>query len=101
MQYIIGLIDAPSQSLTTRLGGTEVSITLSTYKGLTYADISSDGEPVVYGRRCVSGMSIVPRWFENEIGGTFAFIDKDGEYPNYQRFNSTDCVLVYTPSSGD
>lgn len=101
MQYTIGLIDAPSQSLTTRLGGTEVSITLSTYKGLTYADISSNGEPVVCGRRCVSGMSIVPRWFEEEIGGTLSFIDRDGEYPHYDRFNDIDCILAYTPTSGD
>ena len=91
--YDIPLQGVPQQLIETTLDGVDYAIQLRIAQGMTLADISANGELIKAGVRCIPGKAIIPYDYLTR-GGNFFWYCLNGDYPNYQYFETTQ-FLIY------
>ena len=89
------LSTSPNQSFAVSTNGHEVLFRLRTFRRLTYADVTVDGEPVAAGVKCISGYGLLPPSAARTVGGQFMFETTDESYPHYRNFDGVTCRFVY------
>ena len=70
-------------------------IHLYSFRGLMFADVEINGNPVCYGVRCVPNSNLIPQAYLTQ-GGNFRFNCVDGDYPYFTKFNQTQQLVFYT-----
>lgn len=84
-----------NQSFYARINGHTIFVRLSTFRGLTYADIELDGAQIVGGLRVTQNRYLIPQRYESEIGGNMYFSTKDDAYPFFENFDGVNAVLFF------
>lgn len=95
MKRILPIPSSPNQEFSFAANEIEVFVVLSTAYDIMLAEVSIDGELIVAGRKCVGGVSILPRRIESMLGGRLYFDVVSGEYPSDDTLRSGDCTLVF------
>lgn len=91
----ISLLQTPNQKLGFMLAdGTNVNITIKTAKDMTLMSVSTDFESIINSALCEPNFVIESY---NKIYGYFFWQSQDGEYPNYEKFNSLHTLWYVTP----
>lgn len=93
--YNIELQKIPNQEFTYIVGDKSFLVRLRTIQDLTFADISVDGQPVLYSQIC-SPNTFINTYRYISAGGKFYFKCVDNEYPNYKNFGDTQQLQFYT-----
>lgn len=75
-------------------GRDAVGFSLSTIRGILYATLFLEDEPIAYSVRCIKNSWLFPKDAEELIGGNFRFETFGDEYPSYENFGDT-CYLVF------
>ena len=88
------LVRYPNQKFNTTCAGNSVAVSLRTFRGIVYANVSVNGELVCAGRPCLPNEPIFPRPVEVAIGGSFRFVCDGDEYPAWEKFGTEACYLV-------
>jgi hypothetical protein len=93
--YNINLANIPNQEFEFVVGKKTFMVQLRTIQGLTFASIFLDGEPLLYSQICTPN-SFINLYRYISVGGKFYFKCVDNEYPNYEKFGSTQQLVFYT-----
>ena len=94
MKRIFELVNYPNQIFSTTTAGNSVEITLRTFKGVIYANVSVNGVLMCAGARCLANKKVFPASVENAMGAIMYFECSTDELPNYLQFNTPQCMLV-------
>lgn len=95
MQYLSLQSNNANQLVEFALDNNYYSIHLYTFKGFTLADITANGQVIVYGVRCVPNQNLIPQAYQT-LGGNFRFLCVDETYPYFEQFNRTQQLVYYT-----
>jgi len=93
---LIPLQAIPNQSFSVTLEGNLYALTLRTIQNGTYADITLNGNVLITGTRCVVNKPLLPYPYLEGVGGNFAFVTQNSEYPNYAEFGTTQALYYVT-----
>lgn len=102
MYYTIGLINGvANQSFFVKTNGHTVHMRISNFRDMTFADVEIDGEVVVSGKRLLPCLYIIPKRYEDILGGNFFFSTKNDSYIDFEEFNGVDSVLWFEGDNGE
>ena len=87
--------ESPNQSFFLKINGHTIYFRFSTFRDVTYADIEFDNKQIVGGMRVMPNTYLLPRVYEELIGGRFYFFSRDGSYPIYTNFDGVKNVLYF------
>ena len=93
--YKLDLLAVPNQSFNTTLNGQNVLIELRTVRCICYMSISQDGEYLVAGVKCLPNIGLLTASVRRLINGDLKFYCRTDDYPDYKKFTTTDCQLIY------
>lgn len=102
--YTIELSDKDAnQSFSVTLNGNVLYIRLSTFRDSLFADLELNGAPILTGVRVVNGMPLVPKRYENALGGNVGIVTREsvGDYPEYTDLDAVRATMVYSGESVD
>lgn len=88
------LVNYPNQIFSTTTAGNSVEITLRTFRGVIYANVSVNGVLMCAGARCLANKKVFPSRVENAMRATVYFECMTDALPSYLQFNTPQCVLV-------
>lgn len=94
MKRIFELVNYPNQIFSTTTAGNSVEITLRTFRGVIYANVSVNGVLMCAGARCLANKKIFPSRVENAMRATMYFECSTDDLPSYIQFNTPQCMLV-------
>jgi hypothetical protein len=94
MKRTFELVNYPNQIFSTTTAGNSVEITLRTFRGVIYANVSVNGVLMCAGARCIANKKIFPSRVENAMGATMYFECSTDKLPSYTQFNTPQCMLV-------
>lgn len=94
MKRTFELVNYPNQIFSTTTAGNSVEITLRTFRGVIYANVSVNGVLMCAGARCLANKKVFPCRVENAMGATVYFECMTDALPSYLQFNTPQCVLV-------
>lgn len=90
----IPLLAVPNQSLSIRLDNQFYTIRIVYTEGVMSVSIKRGNINVISNQRAVAGFPIIPyTYLEN---GNFAILTKNGDYPNYNQFGTTQTFVFAT-----
>lgn len=102
--YAIDISDKDAnQSFTVSLNGRTLYVRFCTFRGMLFFDAEIDGVPVVTGRRVVGGMRLLPKRYEESLGGNVAVWTSEGvgDYPSYSDMDGLNGIFLYTGEGVD
>ncbi len=91
----IPLAAIPNQSLSIQLDTRRYEITLKAAENIMAITIKRNEILLVQGKRCTPHVLLLPSYQEDNAGN-FVFETKDGDYPDYRKFDSTQSLLYVT-----
>lgn len=98
--YTIELVKVPNQEFSINVEGNVFSIRLRTFRGITFASVSMNGELLTGGVKCMPNSSIFGGNVNTKLKGTLSFKCLTDNFPHYENFDGISCVLTYTPFEG-
>lgn len=87
--------ESPNQSFFVKINGHTVFFRFATFRDCTFADIEFDEEQIIGGARVMPNTYILPKRYEEIIGGNFYVYSDDGSYPIYYNFDGVKNVLYF------
>lgn len=93
--YKLDLLAVPNQSFNTTINGQNVCIELRTARGICYMSISQDGEYLIAGVKCLPNIGLLTASVRRLINGDLKFYCRTDDYPDYRKFATADCQLIY------
>lgn len=99
--YTIELIDGEAnQSFFTKTNGHTVYFRISSFRGMMFADVEIDNEIIVSGKRLLPFLYIIPKRYEDMLGGNFLFSTSNDNYIDFEKFNGVDSVMFFEGVNG-
>lgn len=94
MKRSFELVNYPNQVFSTTAAGNSLEITLRTFRGVLYANVTINGVLQCAGARCLANRKVFPGRVETLMGASMYFSCMTDDLPSYQQFNTPQCELI-------